>query len=103
MPELVVIAPEGELDIARIGDFRVLLSDAARETVKRVVIDLSSVSFIDAGGLGAVVDAHNRLRREKRQLAVVAPKGTAVAIMLTLAGLRGRLPIFETRQAALES
>ena len=103
MLEPVVIAPEGELDIACIGDFRVVLSDAARETVNRVVVDLSSVSFIDASGLGALVDVYNRLRREKRQLAVVAPNGSAVAVMLTLAGLRGRLPIFETRQAALES
>ena len=103
MRKLVVIAPEGELDVARIGDFRDALCDAARETVNRVVVDLSSVSFIDASGLGAVFEVHKRLRREKRQLAVVAPEGTAVAVMLTLTGFRGRLQIFETRQVALES
>jgi stage II sporulation protein AA (anti-sigma F factor antagonist) len=65
------------------------------------VIDLSEVSFIDSSGLGALLDAHNRLRRDNRRLVVVAPSGTAAAVLLELAGLRGRLPIFETRADAL--
>ena len=66
-----------------------------------MVVDLSDVRFIDSSGLGAIVEAHVRLRRERRQLAVVAPQGTAPAVLLDLAGLRTRLAIFETRQAAL--
>jgi len=102
LAESVLVAPEGELDIARAGEFRAQLSDAAGEAATLVVVDLSSVSFIDSSALGAVVELYNRLRRETRQLAVVAPAGTAVIVMLTLAGLRDRLPIFELRQAALE-
>jgi len=101
--EPVVIAPTEELDVGRIGDFRVALSDAAREAAKRVVVDLTAVSFIDSSGLSALLEVQKRLRREKRQLAVVAPDGTAVAVILTLEGLRGRLEIFETRQAALDA
>jgi len=95
-----VIAPEGELDIARVGEFRTALSDAAREGAA-VVVDLSQVSFIDSSGLGALVELHNRLRRSRRQLAVIAPEGSATAVLLDLAGLRGRLPTSETRGAAL--
>jgi anti-anti-sigma factor len=89
--------------VARIGDFRVELAEAAaREPVQPVVVDLSSVSFIDSSGLGALLEFEHHLRRETRRLAVVAPEGTAVVVMLTLTGLRGRLPVFETRHAALE-
>lgn len=103
MSDVVAIVPEGELDVARIGDFRVELSEAAaREPARSVVVDLSSVSFIDSSGLGALVEFEHHLRRERRQLAVVAPEGTAVSVMLTLTGVRGRLPVFETREAALE-
>jgi anti-anti-sigma factor len=102
MPDPFVIAPEGELDIARRAELRAQLSDAARDAAGCVVVDLSSVTFIDSSALGAIVELHNRLRRDTRQLAVVAPEGTAVKVMLTLAGLRDRLPIFETRQAALK-
>jgi anti-anti-sigma factor len=102
LPEQIVIAPEGEVDIARIAEFRAALSDAARADAVRLVVDLSDVSFIDSSGLGALVELHQRLGRSRRQLAVVAPGGTAAAVLLDLAGLRGRLDIFETRRAAVE-
>jgi anti-sigma B factor antagonist len=98
-----VIAPQGELDLARVDDFRGELSEAAaREPAQSVVVDLTSVSFIDSSGLSALVEFEHHLQREQRRLAVVAPDGTAVAVMLTLSGLRTRLPILETREAALQ-
>jgi len=98
-----VIAPEGELDIARVGDLRATLREAAREDAAAVVVDLSQVSFIDSSGLGALVELHNRLRRSGRRLAVVAPGGSAPAVLLELAGLRGCLTISDTRRAALDA
>lgn len=103
MPDTTVIVPEGELDIAHIDRFRGALSNAASGDDVRIVVDLSDVSFIDSSGLGALVELHNRLRRNKRQLAVVAPGGTAAAVLINLAGLGGRLPVFDTRQSALET
>ncbi|MGA2926839.1 MAG: STAS domain-containing protein [Solirubrobacteraceae bacterium] len=102
MSEPILIAPEGELDAAYVGDFRVALTEAAQAATHGVVVDLSEVSFIDSSGLGALVELYQRLRREERQLAVVAPGGTAAAVLLNLTGLQTRLPIYETRQAALE-
>jgi anti-sigma B factor antagonist len=99
--EPIVIAPEGELDIASIGAFRDALLQAGAETSTVVVVDLSSISFIDSSGLGALVDFHHRLRRKSRRLAVVAPDGTAAALLLNLSGLQGRMPTFSTRESAL--
>jgi anti-sigma B factor antagonist len=99
MTESAIVAPEGEIDIARVAEFRAALSRA--ESAPAVVVDLSCVSFIDSSGLGALVDLHNRLRRDRRQLAVVAPAGTAAALLLNLAGLQSRMAIFQTREAAL--
>jgi anti-sigma B factor antagonist len=103
VPEPTVIAPAGEVDFARIAGFRAALSDAARGEAHRLVVDLTDVSFIDSTGLGALIELHTHLRREKRELAVVAPAGSAAAVLLELAGIRGRLPIFETRGAASET
>jgi anti-sigma B factor antagonist len=99
--EPVVIAPEGELDLALLGDFRRGLSEAAREATDGVLVDLTDVSFIDSSALGAIVELQNHLRRAKQQLTVVAPSGTAVAVVLGLTGLRNQLPVYETREAAL--
>jgi anti-anti-sigma factor len=100
--EPTVIAPEGELDVARLDEFRAELFDAAGGGAAAVVVDLSRVSFIDSSALGAVVELHNRLRRSGRRLAVVAPRGSAPAVLLDLGGLRDRLPVSETRGAALD-
>jgi anti-sigma B factor antagonist len=101
LPEVTVIASEGEIDVSSVGEFRSALSEAARAGADRVVIDLSAVSFIDSSGLGALLDVHNRLRRDKRELVVVAPSGSAAAVLMELAGLRGRLSIFKTRESAI--
>jgi anti-sigma B factor antagonist len=101
--EPTLIAPEGDLDIASVGDLRAALSAAAREGAGAVIVDLSQVTFIDSSGLGALVELHRRLRRSGRRLVVVAPGGSAPAVLLDLAGLRGRLPISETRRGALDA
>jgi anti-sigma B factor antagonist len=93
----VIISPEGELDFASVGGFRAALVEAATQADAGVVVDLSDVSFIDSSGLGALVELHARLRRDNRQLAVVAPGGTAAAVLLNLAGLDNRLAVYESR------
>jgi anti-anti-sigma factor len=101
MAEPTIIAPSGEVDVARLGDFRGELAAAVGAGADGLVVDLSEVSFIDSGGLGALLEIHDRLRRQNRRLAVVAPRGTAPAVVLTLTGLRRRLSVFESRRDAL--
>jgi anti-anti-sigma factor len=96
----ILIAPEGELDFAQMDAFRSALTRAGSQPTG-IVVDLSAVSFIDSSGLSALVDLYNRLRRDNRRLAVVAPAGTAAAVLLNLAGLQARMPIYATRDAAL--
>ena len=100
MSEAVVIAPEGEVDITHVGEFRDALAGVGTEAVA-VVVDLSLVTFIDSSGLGALIDLHNRLRRNHGRLAVVAPRGTVAAVLLNLAGLQNRMAIFASRADAL--
>jgi anti-sigma B factor antagonist len=99
----IVVALEGELEIARVEDVREALDQAAGEGSGGLVVDLSDISFIDSSGLGAVVEMHDRLRREHRQLTVVAPRGSSAAVVLTLTGLRGRLPVAESLRSALDA
>ena len=100
-PEPTIVAPEGDVDIATARDFRGELFRAADASPGILVVDLSRVDFIDSTGLGAVVEAHERLRREQRVVAVVAPAGSSAALILNLSGLNEGLRIFESREAAL--
>ena len=101
LADSILIAPEGELDVANVGEFRAALVEAAK-AADRLVVDLSRLESIDSSGLGALVELDNRLRRENRRLAVVAPGGTAAALLMNLNGVQSRLETYENREAAIE-
>jgi anti-anti-sigma factor len=94
-----IIAPAGDLDLGSVDEFR----ESLRTATGSVIVDLSDVDFIDSSGLGAILEVNEQLRRERRRLSVVAPRGTQAAVLLTLTGLRRSLPVFESRSAAERS
>ena len=96
-----VIAPSGELDINASRALAPELDRVAAQESGELLIDLSDVSFVDSTGLGAIVQAHRRLAQQGRTMAVVAPNGSAAAVLLNLSGLGRRLPVFPSRQAAM--
>jgi anti-anti-sigma factor len=101
VPDPIVITPQGDIDVATVPEFRDALAEAASEAADGLVVDLSEVAFIDSSGLRVILEVNEQLRRERRELAVVAPRGTAAAVVLTLAGLRRTLAVFDSRGAAL--
>lgn len=101
MHEPSIISPPAELDVATVEAFRDQLSAALDGNGDRVVVDLSEVGFIDSTALAAILEVNERLRREQRRLALVAPRGTAAAVLLTLSGLRGSLAVYDSRSTAL--
>lgn len=59
-----VVHPSGErLDIEVAADFRAMLLSLIEQGHRRLVVDLSDVSFIDSSGLGALVSALKTLKR----------------------------------------
>lgn len=78
----------GELDVATAP----LLADGLTVTTSkmwpRVVLDLSNLDFLDAAGLGAIVQARNELRSRSGELTLRAPSPFA-ARTLEVAGLAG--------------
>ena len=82
-----VIALSGVLDIASVRDVAAELSDAVGDTTRDLVVDLRHVTFMDSTGLGALVQAQKRMRRQGRGLTLrVAPDGP-VATMLEVSGM----------------
>ena len=99
--EPTIISPPAELDVATLDAFRDSLGAALRTNGTQIVVDLSEVGFIDSTALAAIIQANRELRGEQRELAIVAPRGTAAAVLLTLSGLRGTLAVYDSRSAAL--
>jgi anti-sigma B factor antagonist len=71
--ELVLV--EGELDIATASRLISVLNSSVAEAIKSVVVDLSSVGFMDSTGLALLINANRRLTLRRKGFAVVCPPG----------------------------
>jgi anti-anti-sigma factor len=98
-----IIAPTGDLDMYTAADLRPKLEAIATDPSARLVVDLSDTDFIDSTGLGSIVQVWKRLARQGRTMAIVAPRGTAAAVLLEMSGLGRMLPVYETRDDALDA
>jgi anti-anti-sigma factor len=100
VPEPVVIAPEGELDLYSLGALGPQLDEAAGAEYPHLILDLSAVTLVDSTALGAIAQVQHRFNGRGRKLSVVAPPGSAAAVLLELSGLRSRFSLFGSRDAA---
>lgn len=80
-----VLAITGELDLFSAPSLRerVQLLPAGRP----VALDLSGVSFLDSSGLGAVIGTQKHVQASGGRFAVIAPTGSPLRRLLSLAGL----------------
>jgi anti-anti-sigma factor len=95
-----VIAVEGEADMTTAVKFNESFFSAARSGVRRVVADLTGVSFIDTTMLNALVVGHRRMVRDHGRFAVVCT-GPRVNRVLEITGLGQILDVFRSREDAL--
>jgi anti-sigma B factor antagonist len=70
-----VLSVEGEVDVATAPRLLSALNDAVAEAVRSVIIDLTSVGFMDSTGLALLINAHRRLTARRKGFAVVCPAG----------------------------
>jgi anti-anti-sigma factor len=101
MTESAVIAPVGELDVDSVRDLARQLDEAVAADYPRLILDLSAVTLVDSSAFGAIMHTQHRFNGQGRTLAVVAPNGSAAAVVLELTGLRSRFSVFLSRDAAL--
>jgi anti-sigma B factor antagonist len=87
------VALEGELDFGTAFDVELRLEDAMRRA-ERLVIDLRPLTFIDSTGLGVIVEANQRARREGVALEIL-PGPRAVQQVFAVSGLLDALPFSE--------
>ncbi len=68
-----VLSITGDLDIVGAPELRKAVIQAVADGVRRLILDLSDLDFVDSVGLGVVVGALKRLRQRDGDLAVVCP------------------------------
>jgi anti-sigma B factor antagonist len=97
-----VITIAGELDIATSPKVRELLSDAARDDEKPLVIDLTSCDFVDSTGLATLLHGAKPAQNGESNVALVCVGGE-VRKLLELTAIDRTIPVYETLDSAIEA
>jgi anti-sigma B factor antagonist len=101
MGDAVVVDVSGKVDMWSSPDLRQHLLGAMKDWSRRLVINISDVSFIDSSGLATLIEAFQRIKRSKGRLFLVGPNRT-VSGVLKLAHLDNLFEIRATLDEALK-
>jgi anti-sigma B factor antagonist len=84
--DAVRVRPVGEIDLATSDEVAAALDEMREAGFRRVVLDLSEVTFVDSSGIRAIVEARRAADRDRVAL-VVVPGPPAVQRVFTLTGV----------------
>ncbi|MCZ4491182.1 MAG: anti-sigma factor antagonist [Conexibacter sp.] len=99
-PAVTILTGELDLHASRSLGERLSAHVGAGVDGGDLILDLTTVSFIDSSALGALVHAEQRLGRQGRGMAVVAPRGSAAAELIALTHVDGQLRVHPTHEEA---
>jgi anti-sigma B factor antagonist len=97
-----VIEVEGPVDLYAAPSLQQRANEVSDSGKTRVIVDLSSVDFIDSAGLGVLVDVLKRLRETEGSLSLVVTDYD-IERLLDITGLDSSFTIFRSRDEAVEA
>ncbi|MEU4782773.1 STAS domain-containing protein [Micromonospora sp. NPDC023633] len=99
LDDVAVVTAVGDIDVDTADELRAALRQAV-DVCGHVVVDLTRVHLIDAGGLGLLVRAHRDARERGAVLCLAAPSRFIRTVLHTMR-LDGLFPVFASPQEAL--
>ncbi|MGP1374580.1 MAG: STAS domain-containing protein [Almyronema sp.] len=97
---MVVVQPSGVLNAANAAAFQDQLVKALSTSATGLIVDMSSVDFLDSAGLAALVVALRTARRNGKQLSLCAVP-PSIKIVFELTQLDRAFEVLETRPAQM--
>ena len=98
----VPLTTAGEVDLSNAGDLERSMLGAVPNTAEGMVVDLSVVSYLDSSGIRMLGDMAERLNWREQRFAVVAPEGSRVRGVLTIAGAETVVHYEDSLESALD-
>jgi anti-sigma B factor antagonist len=95
-----VVQLAGDLDLAGAPRLRTTISHLVAEGARHIIIDLRAAEFVDAAGLGVLVQGYRLLSANGGKLAVTRPPDSVMKIF-TATGLIKAVPMFSTPDEAM--
>ena len=98
--DTLVLRATGEIDLCSSFSFREQMIRAADGAASRLVLDLSSVRFIDSSGLSVMIATAKRLFLQGRELVLVCSENRIRRVLMT-SGLDRLVPVHAAMSEAL--
>lgn len=95
-----VVAVRGEIDVATSPKLRAVVTDPEVCVQPSLVVDLTSVEFLDSTAIGVLIAARRRSGADGRRFAIVCPPGQARRV-IDMVALPGLIDVFEALPEAL--
>lgn len=99
--DVSVAAIEGEIDASNVQEVRERLRALLTNRSTALVVDLAETRYLDSAGINMLFELAGELTDRQQTLRIVVPPSTPILRMLTIAGLTGAIPTYETRADAL--
>ena len=99
--EVVIARLSGELDIAGAQGIGERIHDAVPTSARALVIDFSSLDFIDSSGIAMLFGLARKLGSRRQQLRVVATSGKPVARVLDIVEFERAAPLLTDVDTAI--
>jgi anti-sigma B factor antagonist len=96
----VVARITGEIDLSNAASLGAALVDAMPNHEQGLVLDMSSVEYLDSAGIQLIYQLRERLRARGQNLALVIPTLSPAHDALRLAGLTQHVEMAETVEEA---
>jgi anti-sigma B factor antagonist len=97
-----LLAVQGELDIATAPRMIAALNEAVASLERPLVLDLTSVDFMDSTGLALLMNAYRRVNRCGQGFAIVCPGGP-IARIFEIADMVESLHVRPNRASAVRA
>ena len=99
----VVLAVDGEITGSSGRELVVAAASFLRVEGPRVIIDLTGASFMDSGGVAALIGVWDETRSSGGQFVVVLPESSPARRTLEIRGIAGLFPVCGDRSAAVDA
>ena len=98
---VLVAAIDGEIDSSNAAELRLALSERLPSASSALVLDLSSVSYLDSSGIHLLFDLGRRLAARRQSLRLVVPDGAPMRRVLELCAIDTVAPMDKELQNSL--
>lgn len=96
----VIVAIEGELDIATAADLQEHIRTAIDDHGPWLILDLSALEFMDSSGLNVIISAYRNIRERNGSLSL-AHLNERVTKIVRMVGLHRQVPVHQTVATAV--